>query len=88
MSEKGAEHHSPLILQLVKNREEQRTADAQKDSEKRGHDLEFFPRQPMEGIDFGPLMEWVRMFFSVFWLSLLSGSFLFVWVFALKLAGF
>jgi hypothetical protein len=82
MRAKGTQHPSPLILQLVKNREEQRVADAQI------HNLEFFTMQPIEGVDFGPVMEWVRVFFSVFWLSLLSGSFLFVWVFALKLASF
>ena len=73
MPGKGAQHQSPLILQLVKNHEEQRAADAQKNSEERDHD---------------PVMEWVRVFFAVFWLSLLSGSFLLVWVFALKLAGY
>ena len=82
MRAKATQHPSPLILQLVKNREEQRAADAQK------HDLEFFTTQPIEGVDFGYVMEWVRVFFPIFWLSLLSGSFLFVWVFALTLAGF
>ena len=73
MAAKGTQYQLPLVAKLVKNREEQRAADAQKNSEERDHD---------------PVMEWVRVFFSVFWLSLLSGSFLFVWVFALKLAGF
>jgi hypothetical protein len=88
MPGKGAQHQSPLIFQLVKNREEQGAADPQKNCEERDHGLESFPNQRMERIDFGPVMEWVRVFFSVFWLSLLSGGFLFVWVFALKLAGF
>ena len=60
MRAKGTQHPSPLILQLVKNREEQRAADAQK------HDLEFFTTQPIEGVDFGPVMEWVRVFFQFF----------------------
>ena len=87
MPGKGAQQ-SPLILQLVKNREEQRAADAPKNSEERDHGLELFTRQPMDRIDFGPAMEWVRVFLSVFWLSLLCGGFLFVWVFVLKLSGF
>jgi hypothetical protein len=87
MPGKGTQHQSPLILQLVKNREEQPAADAQKHSEERDRGLQFFTRQPTEGVDFGPVMEWVGMFFRVFWLSLLSGSFLLVLVFARKLAG-
>ena len=83
MPGKGARHQMPLVFQLIKNREEQ-----QENSEGRHHCLAFFTRQPTEGIGFEPVMEWVRVFFSVFWLSMLSGSFLFVWVFALKLAGF
>ena len=83
MPGKGARHQMPLVLQLVKNREEQ-----QENSEGRRHCLAFFTRQSMEGIDLEPVMEWVRVCLSVFWLSLLSGSFLCVWVFVLKLAGF
>jgi hypothetical protein len=88
MPGKGTQHQSPLILQLVNNREEQRTADAQRNSEERDHGLQFFTRQPTEGVDFGPVMEWVGVFFRVFSLSLFSGSFLLAWVFALKLAGY
>ena len=82
------EHQLPLVLQLVKNREEQQSADAQKNSEERDHGLQFFTRQPTEGVDFGPVMEWIGALFQIFWLSLLSGSFLSVWLFALKLAGY
>ena len=88
MPGKGTQHQSPLIVQLVKNREEQRAAESQTSSEERDHGLQFFTRQPTERVDFGRVMEWVGVFFQVFWLALLSGSFLFVWVFALKLAGF
>jgi len=89
MPGKGTQYHQlPLVVQLVKNREEQRAADAQDNSEERYRGLELFTRQPIEGIDFEPIMEWVRVFLSVFWLSLLCGGFLFVWVFVLKLSGF
>jgi hypothetical protein len=88
MPGKGTQHQSPLILQLLNNREEQRTADAQRNSQERDHGLQFFTRQPTEGVDFGPVMEWVGVFFRVFSLSLVSGSFLLAWVFALKLAGY
>ena len=88
MPGKRTQHQLPLVLQLVKNREEQQAADAQKNSEEGDHGLQFFTRQPTEGVDFGPIMEWVGVFFRLFWLSLLSGSFLLVWVFALKLAGY
>jgi hypothetical protein len=44
--------------------------------------------EPTKMIDSGSIIEWVGVFFQVFWLALLSGSFLFLWVFALKLAGF
>ena len=88
MPGKGTQHQSPVILQLLNNREEQRTADAQRNSQERDHGLQFFTRQPTEGVDFGPVMEWVGVFFRVFWLSVFSGSFLFIWVFVLKMAGF
>ena len=88
MPGKGTRYQSPLILQLVKNCEEQRKADAQKHSEERDHGLQFFTRQPKEEVDFEPVMEWVGVFFRLFWLSLLSGSLFLVWVFALKLAGY
>jgi hypothetical protein len=79
----GTQYRSPLILQLVKNREEQQAADAEPD-----HRLQLFARQPTEEVDFGPVMEWVGVFFRVFWLAVFSGSCLLVWVFVLKLAGF
>lgn len=88
MPGKGTQYQSPLILQLVKNREEQQAADAQNNSEAADHDLRFVTRQPSAGVDFGPVMEWVGVFFRVFWLAVFSGSFLLAWVFALKLAGF
>jgi hypothetical protein len=78
----GTQYRSPLILQLVKNREEQQAADAEPD-----HRLQL-ARQPTEEADSGPVMEWVGVFFQVFWLSVFSGSCLLVWVFVLKLAGF
>jgi len=88
MPGKGTQHRLPLVLQLVKNREEQRAADTQKNSEEGDYGLQFFTRQPTEGVDFGPVLAWVGVFFRLFWLSLLSGSFLLVWVFVLKLAGY
>ena len=88
MRAKGTQHPSPLILQLFKNREEQRAADAQKNSAERDYGLQFFTMQPKEGVDFEPVMEWIGVFFRLFWLSLLSGSFLLAWIFALKLVGY
>jgi len=88
MPGKGTQHQSPLIVQLVKNREEQLAAEAQKNPEEGDHGLQSFTRQPTQRVDFEPVMEWVGVFFRVFWLSLLSGSFLLVWIFALKLAGY
>jgi hypothetical protein len=88
MPGKGTQHQSPLIVQLVKNREEQLAAETQQIPEEGDHGLQFFTRQPTQRVDFEPVMEWVGVFFRVFWLSLLSGSFLLVWVFALKLAGY
>jgi hypothetical protein len=82
---KGTQHQSPMILQLVKNREEQLKA---KNLEENNQGLRFFASQPTEKVDFGPVMEWVGVFFRVFWLALLSGSFLLIWVFSLKLAGY
>ena len=84
---KGTRQQSPLILQLLQNREEHLAAEAQKIPEEGDHGLQFFRRQPTERGDFGPVWEWVGVFIRVCWLSLLSGSFLLAWVFALKLAG-
>ena len=81
------QYRSPMILQLFKNREVQLAAEAQSNPEGADHRLEIFTMQPTEG-DLESVIEWVGVFFQVFWLALLSGSFLFVWVFALKLAGF
>ena len=87
MPGKGTQYQSPLVLQLVKNREVQRAAEAQKNPEVGHHGLQFFTTQPTERL-FGLVMEWVAVFFQVFWLALLSGSFLFIWVFVLKLGGY
>ena len=82
---KGTQHQSPMILRLVKNREEQLKV---QNFEENDHGLRFFASQPSERVDFGPVMEWVGVFFRVFWLALLSGSFLLIWIFSLKLAGY
>jgi hypothetical protein len=84
---KGTQYQSPMILQLVQNREEQLAAGPQ-NLEENDHGLRFFTSQPTERVDFGQVIEWIGVFFQVFWLALLSGSFLLVWIFALKLAGY
>ena len=83
----GTQYQSPMILQLFKNREVQVAAEAQDNPEGGDHRLEFFTRQPAER-DFGSLMEWIGVFFQVFWLALLSGGFYLLLVIALKLAGY
>ena len=88
MPGKGTQHQLPLVVQLVKNREAQQAADAQNNPEERHHGPQFFTGQPTEAVDFALVMEWVGVFFRVFWLSVFSGSFLFIWVFVLKMAGF
>ena len=88
MSGRGTHYRSPLILQLVKNSEDQQADDAEQNSEKPGHRLQLVTRQPTKDVDFGPVREWVGVFFQVFWLAVFSGSCLLVWVFVLKLAGF
>jgi hypothetical protein len=88
MPQKGTQHHWSLISQLVKNREEQLEAAAQENSEGHDHGLQRFMRRPTGGVDFEPLMEWVGVFFRLFWLALLSGSFYLVLLFALKWAGY
>jgi hypothetical protein len=88
MPEKGTRYQSPLIFQLVKNREEQQVPDPQKNPEERHEGLRFFAEQSTEGADLELVIEWVGVFFRVFWLAVFSGSFLFVWVFILKMAGF
>ena len=88
MPDKGTQHQSPLIVQLVKNGEEQLAAELKKNPKVGDDGLQFFTRRPTQTVDFEPVMEWVGVFFRVFWLSLLSGSFLSVWIFALKLAGY
>ena len=87
MPEKGTQYQSPLVLQLVKNREVQQAAEVKKNPELGDHDLQFFTRAATERY-FALATEWIAAFFRVFWLSLLSGCFLFIWVFVLKLAGF
>jgi hypothetical protein len=84
----GTQYQSPMILQLFKNREEQRAAEAQINSEQRDHGLQFLARQPTERANFGPVMEWVGVLFRLFSLSLVSGSLLLVFLFALKLVGY
>ena len=86
MTGKRTQHRSPLILQLLNNREAQLAAEAQKDPGGVNPDLQFFGQSAER--DFGSVMEWVEVFFQVFWLSLVSGSFLLLWIFALKLAGY
>ena len=87
MAAKGTQYQLPLVAKLVKNREDQQAADAQKNFEERDGGLHL-QRQPTDGVEFGTVMEWVGVFFRVFSLSLVSGSFLLAWVFALKLAGY
>jgi hypothetical protein len=85
---KGTQYQSPMILQLINNREEQLATESRNLEENdRGLRL-FFTSQPTERVDFGPAIEWIGVFFRVFWLALLSGSFLLVWIFVLKLAGY
>jgi hypothetical protein len=81
-------HDSPLILQLVQNREQQQAAEAQKNPEGPHRDRRFFAEQPADGADLELVVEWVGVFVRVFWLALFFGGFLFVWVFVLKMAGF
>jgi hypothetical protein len=87
MAAKGTQYQLPLVAKLVKNREDQQAADAQKNFEERDGGLHL-QRQPTDRVEFGTVMEWVGVFFRVFWLSVFSGSFLFIWVFVLKMAGF
>jgi hypothetical protein len=49
MPRKGVHHHWLLILQLVKNREEQLEAAAKENSEAHDHGLDFLVRQPTGG---------------------------------------
>jgi len=88
MAAKGTQHQLPVVAKLVKNREDQQAADAQKKFEERDGGLQFFRGNHPDGVEFGTVMEWVGVFFRVFWLSVFSGSFLFIWVFVLKMAGF
>ena len=88
MPRTGIRHQSPLILQLVQNREEQQAADAPKNPEERHDGPPFVAEQATEGTDLELVMEWVGVFFRVFWLAGFSGGFLFVWIFVLKMAGF
>ncbi len=87
MPRKGTQLHTPLILQLLKNREVQLAAEAEKNPSQTDHAIRFFRMQSTEE-DFEPIIEWAGVFFLVFGLSLFSGSFLLVWIFALKLAGY
>ena len=87
MPEEGTQYQSPLVLQLVKNREAEQVAEAQKNPGLGDHGLQLFTQVPTEGY-FALVTEWIGLFFRVFWLTLFSGCFLFVWVFVLKLSGF
>ena len=87
MPAKGTQYQSPIILKLLQNREEQLAAEALKKPEESDHSLQLFTSEPTGSVDFGSVMEWVEVFVRVFWLALLSGSFLLIWVFGLKLVG-
>jgi hypothetical protein len=87
MPEEGTQYQSPLVLQLVKNREAEQAAEAQKNPGLGDHGLQLITQALTEGY-FALATEWIGVFFRVFWLSLFSGCFLFIWVFVLKLAGF
>ena len=88
MPRTGIRDQSPLILQLIQNREEQQAADAPKNPEERHDGPPVFAEEATEGADLELGMEWVGVFFRVFWLAVFSGGFLFVWIFVLKMAGF
>jgi hypothetical protein len=88
MPGKTTQYHLPMHLQLVKNREEQWAAESQRNPEESDQGLRLFAKGSTERIDFGSAMEWVKVFFQVFGLSLFSGSFLLIWIFALKLVGY
>ncbi len=83
----GTQLHTPLILQLLKNREAQLAAEALKNPGQNDHAIQFF-RMPTTDENFEPIIEWVGVFFRVFGLSLFSGIFLMLWVLALNLAGY
>jgi hypothetical protein len=84
----GTQYQSPMILQLFKNHEEQRVAEAQINSEKCNHGLQLLESQSTERVNFDPVMQWVGVLLRLFSLSLVSGSLLLVFSFALKLAGY
>ena len=88
MPGKATQYHLPMHLQLVKNREEQWVAEAQRNPEEGDQGLQPFAKRTTGRIDFRPVMEWVEVFFRVFGLSLFSGSLLLIWIFVLKLAGY
>jgi hypothetical protein len=87
MPEQGTQYQSPLILQLFNNRQAQLTAEAQNNPEGDDHLLEFSAEQPTEK-GFEWVTEWIGVFLQVFWLALLSGSVLLIWLFVLRLAGY
>ena len=86
MPEKATQYHLSMHLQLVKNREEQWAAEAQRNPEEDNRGLQFFAKETTERIE--SVIEWIEVFFRVFWLSLFSGSFLLIWIFVLKLGGY
>ena len=61
MAAKGTQYQLPLVAKLVKNREDQQAADAQKNFEERDGGLHL-QRQPTDGVEFGTVMEWVGFF--------------------------
>ena len=65
MPEEGTQYQSPLVLQLVKNREAEQVAEAQKNPGLGDHGLQLFTQVPTEGY-FALLMEWIGLFFRVF----------------------
>jgi len=66
MAGKGTQYQLPLVAKLVKNREDQQAADAQKNFQERDGRLQFFRGNPPDGVEFGTVIEWVGVFFRVF----------------------
>jgi hypothetical protein len=87
MPRKGSPLHTPLVLRLLNNREEQLAAEALKHPNQRAPAINFFRWQSTEE-DVESIMAWVEVFCRVFSLSLVSGGLLLLWLLALKLAGY
>ena len=84
----GTRYHLPLVLQLLQRREEQLAAEAQQNPGEGDPGLQVSAWQPVESVDVELAIEWIGVFFRVFGLALFSGSFLLIWIFALKAAGY